>query len=333
MARIIGTPGESAGARGLRFVFASIVAGGILVAAATWALGRGSTLGQFGAVVAGLITAAFYWHNRSLIRDIVETLREGRNFLQGALGEVRVHQELKSLPDEYIVFNDFHPVDATGKPAAWNVDHIVIGPTGVFVLDAKYYKNPRVRCAANSSFSRKNVNQANRNAFDLKKRLVTWSSGELEHLFVVPVVVYAQPDASLECLREGAVRTLPLRLLRQEVLSHSEGAIDQERAGRVARVLFSQIARDLQASFKTEFDAYGALAKAARYEARDARIAAKAGVVESVLEATAPPDSCPLCGGKLVRRVAKHGERAGKPFLGCENYARTKCRFGWNLEE
>lgn len=34
---------------------------------------------------------------------------------------------------------------------------------------------------------------------------------------------------------------------------------------------------------------------------------------------------CPLCGGRLVQRTAKRGERAGKPFIGCSNY--PKCRY------
>lgn len=347
MARIVGTPGESAGARGAFFILVPL---SLVV------------IFMFLPMLYGLI---FIWHQgvltfvlaafaivgvlriqRRSCAEIWDTIREGRNYLQGARGEVLVHQALKELPDDYIVFHDFHPMDASGKQAHWNVDHIVIGPTGVFVLDAKYYGRPRVQAAANSSFSRKNVKQAQRNAMELKQHLVKWSAGELEKLFVVPVVVYAQPDASLERLNEGHVRTIPLRLLLSEVTSHTEGAIDRERAGRVARVLYSQIGRDLQYSFKSEFDAYSALAKAARYAARDARLAVGAAAApmpataavgaitsEPALATQAPPTVCPRCGGALVRRVARFGERAGKPFLGCENYNKTGCRYGWNLDE
>lgn len=34
---------------------------------------------------------------------------------------------------------------------------------------------------------------------------------------------------------------------------------------------------------------------------------------------------CPRCGGKLVMRTAKKGERQGKQFLGCSNF--PKCRY------
>jgi hypothetical protein len=286
------------------------------------------------------IGVGIYWQ-RDTWPEAAKLIREGANYLKGARGEILVHQALAELSDEYIVFHDFHPVDlATGKPSRWNVDHIVLGPTGVFVLDAKYYRSPAVACASRSSFARRNVQQAQRNSMELKQRLARWSAGDLDKLFVVPIVVYAQPDARVECLREGSVRTLPLRLLLKEITSHTEAAIDQEKAGRVARVLFAQVQSDLQYKFKPEFDAYGELSKAARYAARDARLAqqetAPSEVAQALAEAAvAPtvPTLCPRCGGALVRRVARFGERAGKPFLGCENYAKTGCRYGFNLEE
>lgn len=40
---------------------------------------------------------------------------------------------------------------------------------------------------------------------------------------------------------------------------------------------------------------------------------------------------CPRCGGKLVIRTAKRGERAGKQLWGCSNF--PKCRFTENIEE
>ena len=36
------------------------------------------------------------------------------------------------------------------------------------------------------------------------------------------------------------------------------------------------------------------------------------------LEATVP--ACPKCGGEMVQRLAKRGERAGQAFWGCRNY-------------
>lgn len=327
MARIIGTAGESAILRGALFIVVPIAFVFLWVVPLTaWSLGRSE--GMLGALLVILAVAGtLYWFRRDL-REMADAVREGTNYLKGAHGEILVHQELTKLPDEFIVFHDFHPVDLdTGKPARWNVDHIVVGSTGVFVLDAKYYKQPKVLCAAKSQHSRRNVMQVQRNAMELKDRLARWSRGDLESLFVVPVVVYAQPNAQMECLREGGVRTLPLRLLLQEIQSHSEVHIDQEKAGRIARVLHSQLGPDLKSAFKSELDAFGELSKAERYRMRDARLA------QDVATPAKPkvPDKCPLCGAPLVRRTARRGARAGKQFLSCSDY--PTCDYGFNLDE
>lgn len=344
MARIIGTPGESAASRGLLFIILPVVALSILGGVSFWAYShsaeQGGCVGTI--LIVGMLLGYVFWMRRDLA-EMIEMIREGGNFLKGARGELQVHQVLKSLPDEFIVFHDFHPVDlATGRPAKWNVDHIVVGPTGVFVIDAKNYKHAFVQSADKNGFTRSNVKQAQRNALELKTRLARWSRDELARLFVVPVVAYTQPEARLERLREGAVRTIPLRLLVNEVMSHSEAAIDQEKAGRIARMLYAQLPTDLQAAFKPEFDSFGALSKAARYAAREARLEAQAevemahtetpqvGLSEATVEI---PEICPRCGGRLVRRTARNGERAGKPFLGCDNYRKTGCRHVSNLEE
>ncbi|MHB1475731.1 MAG: nuclease-related domain-containing protein [Dermatophilaceae bacterium] len=326
------------------FIVFPVVALSLLGGLSLWAYSRSAEEGGcVGAILIVVILLGYAVWMRRDIAEMLEMIREGGSFLKGARGELLVHQALKSLPDEFIVFHDFHPVDlTTGKPVRWNVDHIVVGPTGVFVIDAKNYKNSVVQSADKSGFTRGNVNQAQRNAIELKQRLVRWSRDELAGLFVVPVVAYTQPEARLERLREGAVRTVPLRVLMNEVQSHSEAAIDLEKAGRIARVLYAQMPADLQAAFKPEFAAFGELSKAARYAMRDARLKAQAEAPMmhtetphlEPAEVTADiPVVCPWCGGRLARRTARSGQRAGKPFLGCENFSKTGCRYGFNLEE
>lgn len=52
----------------------------------------------------------------------------------------------------------------------------------------------------------------------------------------------------------------------------------------------------------------------------------------AVVEAPKPEERvCPRCGGKLVIRTVKKGERAGKQLWGCSNF--PKCRFTENIEE
>lgn len=70
------------------------------------------------------------------------------SFYIGAIGEETVINALSRLPDEYHLFNDvnlrFHP------PIHWKekndyikssqIDHIVVGPTGLFLVETKNWK-------------------------------------------------------------------------------------------------------------------------------------------------------------------------------------------------
>lgn len=55
------------------------------------------------------------------------------NMARGAAGEIQVGNGLTKLPDNYCVIND------VATPHG-NLDHVVVGPTGVFVLDAKAWR-------------------------------------------------------------------------------------------------------------------------------------------------------------------------------------------------
>src|SRR5258708_25144838 len=56
-----------------------------------------------------------------------------RAFLQGALGEQKLAEALVAIP-EIKVLHDRRVPGTRG-----NIDHIVVGPAGVFVVDAKHY--------------------------------------------------------------------------------------------------------------------------------------------------------------------------------------------------
>lgn len=55
------------------------------------------------------------------------------NMARGAAGEIQVGNGLTKLPDEFCVIND------VATPHG-NLDHVVVGPTGVFVLDTKAWR-------------------------------------------------------------------------------------------------------------------------------------------------------------------------------------------------
>jgi hypothetical protein len=56
--------------------------------------------------------------------------RERMAWRKGAVGEAIVEEMLSELPNDFVVINDL-------SKRFGNIDHIVIGPTGVYVIDAK----------------------------------------------------------------------------------------------------------------------------------------------------------------------------------------------------
>ena len=78
---------------------------------------------------ASLLVASFLW----IIWSLVQGMRRVERFFKGARGEERVSGILETLPDGYHVFNDFV---ACGK----HVDHVVVGPGGVFSVETKFWR-------------------------------------------------------------------------------------------------------------------------------------------------------------------------------------------------
>ena len=59
--------------------------------------------------------------------------RERMNWRTGTLGECMIADELGTLSDEYWVINDVTTVSG-------NLDHVVVGPTGVFAIETKNWR-------------------------------------------------------------------------------------------------------------------------------------------------------------------------------------------------
>ena len=116
--------------------------------AGEWARVKGSVLGLWplflGVFAAGFSSAACMVSMRwglsllvvslgFVIWSLMIGLRRVERFFKGARGEEKVSGILKSLPAAYHVFNDF----AAGRS---HVDHVVVGPGGVFALETKFWR-------------------------------------------------------------------------------------------------------------------------------------------------------------------------------------------------
>jgi hypothetical protein len=69
------------------------------------------------------------WSNEKL--TVIEKRKD--NMLRGAAGEKQVGNLLAKLPDGFCIINDLTTPHG-------NIDHVVVGPTGVFLLDAKAWR-------------------------------------------------------------------------------------------------------------------------------------------------------------------------------------------------
>lgn len=123
-----------------------------------------------------------------IVALIVSTLRGFRHverYFKGARGEERVSGILAGLPDDYHVFNDF----AVGRH---HVDHVLVGPAGVFAVETKFW-NGEVTIEEGHVLvdgllpSREPVPQAVKEATLVRNALVDagWSG------LVTPMVVFA----------------------------------------------------------------------------------------------------------------------------------------------
>ena len=121
-------------------VFFGLVAGSLFPLVAGLALGRFTLAQVWGArgsdvFLVGMLMGviALLWAVRALQR-IWRLEDEIRNWRFGLRGEQAVAEKLASRELAAAGYVAFHDVPGDGK---WNIDHVVVGPGGVFVLETK----------------------------------------------------------------------------------------------------------------------------------------------------------------------------------------------------
>lgn len=124
MAQVHGVPGEWARIKGMALglwpLFVGVFATGFALALACFhSLAVGGLLSVFAIAFSG-------W-------SCVKGLRHVERFYKGARGEEKVSGILSRLPSRYHVFNDFLAGNV-------HVDHVVVGPAGVFSVETKNWR-------------------------------------------------------------------------------------------------------------------------------------------------------------------------------------------------
>jgi len=98
---------------------------------ATFAAGFATAFGAFKSLQWGI--AALCVILVGAIFGLMHGLRRIERFFIGARGEERVSRLLSELPPGYHVFNDY-------RAGAMHVDHVVVGPAGVFAVETKCWR-------------------------------------------------------------------------------------------------------------------------------------------------------------------------------------------------
>jgi len=81
-----------------------------------------------------LLVLPFFWVLWKFFAKKFRSLENNRiNFRKGVMGEVIIGYILEGFPDDYRVIHDL-------STPFGNIDHVVIGPTGAYVIDAKNWK-------------------------------------------------------------------------------------------------------------------------------------------------------------------------------------------------
>ena len=187
-----------------------------------------------------------------------------RSWARDAAGEIEVAEILEGLGDEFGVFHDFRVCETGGRDLFRSADHIVVGPTGLFVVETRSHAERTVPAASLCATNRGNVQGVRQRASDLRERISVWSGGELDHVRVEPVLVYAHSGAFIEERREKDVRVIPLRWLRGDVEHRPVQRLSSDERLGVGHTLYGRLAEEARKPLGEAFERMNACWKAPR---------------------------------------------------------------------
>jgi hypothetical protein len=98
-------------------------------------------------------------------------LNNNSSLIYGSIGELKAIEVLKQLPNEYYIINDFresfnpplYSKNENERIYSIQLDHVVVGPTGIYVIETKYWSQKSI----NSSTLFSPIKQLKRGGFAL----------------------------------------------------------------------------------------------------------------------------------------------------------------------
>lgn len=222
---------------------------------------------------------------------------------KGKYSERLVYRKMLRLPDEYTIFNDLL-FENNGYSTL--IDHLVVSPYGVFVIETKGYKG----WILGGEYSEKWTQNIYGRKFDFYNP-VKQNDGHvrfLRHLLkcsvdipLIPIVVFNN-DAELKVLVKDHI-VVNRYLLNDAIQQYHDVIISYETINWIIKTIHSNSTFVDKEEMRKHKD---------NVNARKFR-------TQSCIN----NGICPECGGKLVLKTGKYGF-----FYGCSNY--PKCRFTIN---
>lgn len=155
----------------------------------------------------------------------VRFYRKYQHYKQGFEGESRVTSYLKSnLGNEHFLIDDVVYINGRGHKE--NIDHVVLSPNGIFVLETKDYRG-KIACKGNFwtvpfPYGRSPSQQAKGNAVWIKENIDAFGILGGVNVWVDPIVVFSNPDVQLEVI-DPEIEVVRLDELAESIKSFNNG--------------------------------------------------------------------------------------------------------------
>lgn len=237
------------------------------------------------------------------VLTLVLYIRINRAKILGIWGEKKVSSILSLLGKEYHVFNDVLIKTSYGTS---QIDHLVVSPYGVFVIETKNYKG--------WIFGSANSDKWTQNIWGHKYQLanpIRQNNGHIKSLQSVLPQFCSNQYVSIIVFSHKA--KLKVKLDDNYNIIHTWSLIH-----RIHNYQDEVLTSDQQKEYMSSLQRF-----------LDSTKEEKKSHISSVKQKNSRHDSlirsgiCPQCGGSLIKRKGKYGS-----FYGCSNY--PKCKFTSN---
>lgn len=222
----------------------------------------------------------------------------------GKAGELEVSHILHTLPEEYLILDDAIIPDQVVNPAkkyTTQIDHVVVSPYGIFVIETKNYSGWIFGSEKSKRWKETFKTTQGHYFYNPIKQNWGHAYALAEHLHLnigifKPIVVFSD-ECDLHV--DSEIPVVYMSQLKNQILNYTQEIIPRQDVHRIYNRLcnLNLVVENIENQ---------------HIDSIEERHTAKETVVRK--------RKCPRCGGELRLRNGKYGQ-----FYGCSNY--PNCRF------